>query len=90
MIKVRFTNRALGPRLTLYIIAVRQRLKLESFAGLSLVGPVAQLGHFLVSKEQRSLKERQAHSQSRERPDGRRFESGRAHQEYRRELIYVV
>src|SRR3989442_9469813 len=59
---------------------MRQRLKLETFAGFFLVGARSSARSLLCSKEQRSLRERQAHSQSRERPDGRRFESGRAHQ----------
>src|SRR3989441_10239519 len=59
---------------------MRQRLKLETFAGFFLVGARSSARSLLWSKEQRSLRERQAHSQSRERPDGRRFESGRAHQ----------
>src|SRR3989442_15586672 len=62
---------------------MRQRLKLETFAGFFLVGARSSARSLLCSKEQRSLRERQAHSQSRERPDGRRVESGRAHQVYR-------
>src|SRR5207249_6720874 len=48
-----------------------------------LGGPVAQLGFLQVEE----LKERQDHSPEFGKPDGPRFESGRAHHPYRFETV---
>src|SRR5947209_4711780 len=85
MIKVRFTNRMLEVFAAPGQCRGALKVKTRNLCRLLPSGARSSARSLLCSKEQRSLRERQAHSQSRERPDGRRFESGRAHQS-RREL----